>query len=102
MSEVKINKDRLKQLFEAEEQLQALHAAGVDNWDLYPEAVSELFKKREREERVEEEIETLLRDLAEHIDAPAGWQAGYGICGDEPLEIVKRFLETVEEIKTEE
>ena len=102
MNETKISKARLKQLLEAEEELNALNAGGVDNWEWYGESLDALVKKRELDERVGEEILTLFGDLAEHIDAPAGWQAGYGICGDEPFEVVKRFLEAIEEIKKED
>lgn len=81
--------------------LEALEAGGVDNWDGYDFAMEGIRKRREFEDRLEDEINSLFEDLVEDIDAPAGWQAGYGICGDGAHRKVLSFLDTVEGIKKE-
>lgn len=81
--------------------LEALEAGGVDNWGGYGIALEGINKRREFEDRLEDEINSLFGDLSEDIDAPAGWQAGYGICGDGAHRKVLSFLDTVDEIKKE-
>lgn len=101
MSTVKISKELFKKLQEDQQVLSALEASGVDNWDGYEDALAPIRKKSELRDRIEGEIETLLGELSKYIDAPAGWEAGYGICGDEPYDEVFSFLDCVEEIKKE-
>jgi len=101
MDTVQVNTETLRQLQEAQETLRALEAAGVDNWEGFSEALAPIRKRIHLRERIHEEIETLLADLSEYVDAPAGWQAGYGICGDGAFDVVISFLDCVDEIKKE-
>lgn len=79
----------------------ALHVGGVSGWSGYEAAMADIFNAQYVESLIEEATETLLYELSEHIDAPAGREAGYSICGDEPFEIVNKFIARVEEIKRE-
>lgn len=88
-------------LVQDRETLRALEAGGVDNWEGFEFAMEEIQKRRALKDRLEDEINSLFGDLAEDIDAPAGWQAGYGICGDGAHRKVFSFLDAVEEIKKE-
>lgn len=101
MTEVKISAKRLKELEEAEETLRALEAGGVDNWEFYEESLSELIAQRDYEEALEAEMDEYLIELSETIGAPAGRDAGYSLCGDEPYEILKRFIKHAEKLKKE-
>jgi hypothetical protein len=40
--EITISRARFDELLEFERELNALHAAGVDNWDFYEEALAEV------------------------------------------------------------
>lgn len=99
----KINLDLkvYEDLIRDRETLRALEAGGVDNWDGYDFALEEIHKRREFEDRIEDEINSLFGELAEDIDAPAGWQAGYGIVGGDSHRKVFSFLDSVDEIKKE-
>ena len=99
MSEVKIDTSELDRLREAAETLQALENGGVDNWEGYDESLSALWKERELKGKIEEATSDLLYDLSECIDAPAGHEAGYSICGDVPYELVLKFIKKVKEIE---
>ena len=99
MSEVKIDTSELDRLREAAETLQALEDGGVDNWDGYDDSLSVLRKERDLKGRIEEATSNLLYVLSGHIYAPAGHEASYSICGDEPYEIVLKFIKEVKEIE---
>lgn len=90
-----------EELIQDREALQALEKAGADNWEGYGFAMEEIHKSRALKDRLEDEINELFGDLAEDIDAPAGWEAGYGICGDGAHRKVFSFLDAVDEIKKE-
>lgn len=99
MNDVKIPKAKYDELIRNQEELIALEQGGVDNWVGYDDALERLRRDRELKEKREELIGGLLEELSEHIDAPAGWEAGHSICGDEPYDIVERFLTQVTELK---
>lgn len=58
--------------------LDALEAAGVDNWQGYDVATEELRKRARFEERCEEVMGTICEILAQGVEEPAGRGAGYG------------------------
>ena len=74
-------KERMKELLDKEEELDALHASGVDNWDGYDDAMEEIIKKNAVKERREEFFDMLLENildiLCEGIEEPAGHGAGF-------------------------
>ena len=79
---MKLTKEREKELLNKEEELDALRANGVDNWEWYDDALSNLRKKREKEthrrELCNEILDNILEILCEGIDEPAGSGAGFG------------------------
>jgi len=76
---IEIESVELNRLRESEEQLLALQACGVDNWDGYEEAMQNARGQREFRERVQDiltDIEiTLLRGAYEPSEPGAGYQA---------------------------
>ena len=98
---VLVSKTKYAELKKASKELEALYQGGVSDWEWY-DASLEQFRREERlEDSINDAMTDLLIELSEHIDAPAGHEAGYSICGDEPYEIVLKFIETVEKLKKE-
>jgi len=69
---MEITKQRIKELLRAEDKLNALEGAGVDNWDFYGEAL----KEYDAENELEENREKLIHDL----------EVIFGECAFEPSE----------------
>lgn len=71
--------ERLAELEKAEAVLNALQAAGVDNWDGYDFATEEIRKEEEREEFYDTVAEEIADAIDVHIEEPAGQGCGYGL-----------------------
>ena len=78
MTQVTISAARLRELEDAQEQLQALEAGGVGNWEWYDESMRPYRVRKEQEEKWEELVEEILEALCTEIDQPAGQGCGYG------------------------
>jgi hypothetical protein len=77
-----LSKERIQELKDKEELLDALYTAGVDDWEWYGDAVGEINQRKQKEEErvaicnhILEQIEEIL---CEGIDQPAGVGCGYG------------------------
>ncbi len=74
-----IEQSRLDELLDAEAQLNALDAGGVDNWDGYDFALEEYRKGKRDEEEYEALADDIIEAISEYIEQPAGQGCGYGV-----------------------
>ncbi len=74
-----ITDERLKELEDAEEKLNALEVGGVDNWDGYDFAMEPIRRRAEREESLEAIASEIVDEIGEYIEEPAGQGCGYGV-----------------------
>ena len=65
--------------------LDALEAAGVDNWEGYDFALEDIRKEQKRRETFESIVYDILEAASEYIEEPAGRGCGYGF-GDKAYE----------------
>lgn len=72
-----ITETRLKELEKAERKLRALERGGVDNWTFYGEAMDELIKEEEAEERLIECLVDIEVALMNGAYEPSERGAGY-------------------------
>lgn len=81
MSEVKISKRELEELYRSQRKLQALEAGGVDNWEWYDESLKELRKEDEYDELLDQFVDEILQVCSEEgdVEYPAGREAGHSI-----------------------
>ena len=98
MTNISISREQYESLIDRSHKLAALEAGGVDNWEFYGESLHDYELNKSRKEKVHDLMTDLLNDLSKFIDAPAGWEAGYGICGDEPYDYLQSFVDSYEEI----
>lgn len=95
MKEVKISKNRLKQLEFAEKKLNALEAGGVDSWDGYSESLAEIAFEIEIEESAWNALAAITETLCDGVYEPADKHAGYGFTDeslDSAFECLKEFI----------
>jgi hypothetical protein len=92
MTDIKITTERLRQLEEAEAKLEALEAAGVDNWDGYDDALEPIRQKNARRETADAILSEIMDILADGIEEPAGHGCGYGVRDGAAERIIQLLL----------
>lgn len=87
-----VPEDRFKELLRAERVLQALQASGVDNWEFYDDALEDIRKEGEYEDKLSDLLDELCECLCTGVEQPAGQGCGYGFSAsslDSALEVLK-------------
>lgn len=74
-----ITDERLKELEDAEEKLNALEIGGVDNWDGYDFAMEPIRRAKERYDALDTIAGEIVDEISEHVEEPAGQGCGYGV-----------------------
>lgn len=87
---MQISDSEYRELIDARKQLAALEHGGVDNWEFYAEAMNEYHQDMLKEQQLDELIQSILEVASQHVDTPAGREAGYAVMGCE--EDVKRLI----------
>lgn len=93
MADLRISGKRLKDLQRAEARLQALEAAGVDNWDGYDDALEPYRQEIETEERRDELLDDIISELAGGAYEPSERGAGFAF-HDEAIDKARAVLDT--------
>lgn len=99
MSDVKISKREYDNLLKAQRKLQALENGGVDNWEWYSEALSELRKEEEFEYLLQEYTDLILEECSVQgdVEYPAGREAGHRILLDDAedgvIQLLRKFYQ---------
>lgn len=99
MTDVKISKREYNDLLKAQRKLQALEDGGVDNWEWYSEALSELRKEEEFEDLLQEYTDSILEEcsLQGDVEYPGGREAGHSILLDNAeggvIQLLRKFYQ---------
>ena len=88
---MKIDSKRLRELELAEMKLNALEDYGVDNWDGYDDAMREIWKEQEREEKLEQILNEILVVLGSGAYEPSERGAGVAFSEDAEEEAIRIF-----------
>ena len=95
---VEISVERLKELEEAEEKLNALEIGGVDNWDGYDFALEEIRKQKAEQKRLkgclDKIVDEILDIISDGFNEPAGRGCGFGLT-DEAQRKINDFIKTL-------
>jgi len=106
MSDVKVTKSRLKELERSEAVLNALEAAGVDNWGGYCDALDEIRKADDIEDLIINTLDSISDAVGDNIDVECeefGNIVTISSEGDDALEdIIRELLVKYTNLKEEE
>jgi hypothetical protein len=97
-----ISEDTYKELIKAQQKLNALECAGVDNWDGYDFALEEFRAAEEREELIQDIYDDILSIVGEHIEEPAGCGAGFGVNPTCNIKLTKYLTKLLQKVPSKE
>ena len=77
MKQITINRNEYNELLEARNKINALEAAGVDNWALYGDAMDSLNKADDIKEIIENYMTSITETLSDSTYEPSELGAGF-------------------------
>ena len=96
--DIKIDKKTYEEFIKSQEELEALRRGGVDNWDGYDESMKELWKLRERKEKIEDYFEDILQTLGESAYEPSEIGAGFAFSEEAEFKAWETFNKAIAEL----